>query len=125
MTNNQILFSQITDNLHAYDRLQYAIKLEVDKPGPHFLAGLYQASGELLTERKFLLEAYAGADMVIFRCAKCDPRPFWVTGEQLQDADGWIECEYCGKACERLLSDGTWQNETERQQENLRQYENH
>lgn len=119
--NNQILFSQITDNLYAYQRLQNAIDIEQAKPEPHSM-GLHHASGTLLEERKILMSHYSAADMVIFRC-ECDPRPFWVTTEQLNDADGWIECEWCGKACQRLLSDGTWQSEEQRQQENLRQYE--
>lgn len=122
MNNNEILFSEITDNLHAYQRLQYAIKVELDKPGPHHLAGLYHASGELLQLRRVLLEAYGKSDFVIFRC-QCDPRPFWVTLDQLQDADGWIECEWCGKACERLLITGAWQSEAERQQENVKAYD--
>lgn len=118
MTNSQILFSELTNNLHAYNRLQYAIKLEVDKPGPHFLAGLYQASGDLLTERKFLLEAYTKADFVIFRC-ECIT--FFVPNSILPINP---ICSKCQKSHERLLSNGEWQSEVERQQENLRQLEN-
>lgn len=30
----------------------------------------------------------------------CNPIPFQVTQADIDEADGWIECEYCGEACE-------------------------
>lgn len=119
---NQDLFNRLVSNMAVYNRLQYAIKLEMSKDAPRYVSGLYQASGELVAENKELLREYSQADMVIFKCDPgCDEHPFWVTTEQLKDAEGWVECEYCGKACQRLLSNGEWQSEKERYQENLKQ----
>lgn len=41
---------------------------------------------------------------LLFECIKpdCDDRPFAVTSGQLQDADGWIECDVCGEKCIEL-----------------------
>jgi len=120
MTPNEILFSQITDNLYAYKRLQTAIDAEQAKPGPHFSAGLHHASGTLLEERRFLMAAYSQSDMVIFRCPLHGL--FWLSIDDACHIS--VGCEGdAGYPIERLLADGTWQSEVERQQENLRQYE--
>lgn len=41
---------------------------------------------------------------LIFECIKpeCDNRPFAISSSQLQDADGWIECDVCGEKCIEL-----------------------
>lgn len=75
--------------------------------------------------RQFLAD-YQEADFVIFRCPTvaalgddCDTTPFIVSLDSLQDADGWIACEYCGAACDRLLADGQWQSQQERDRLNM------
>lgn len=42
--------------------------------------------------------------LITLRCpvSDCDPRLFQVSTEQLADADGWIECDVCGGACEEV-----------------------
>lgn len=70
---------------------------------------------------RLLLKDYQAADWMAFRCstADCDTTPFIVSLDSLQDADGWIACEYCGAACDRLLNDGQWQSQQERDKLNM------
>ena len=71
-----------------------------------------------------LLADYAYSDMVIFCCNKLDysNHPFWLDESDLQDDDE-AECEYCGQMCARLLSDGMWQTQAERDQLNQVEYQ--
>lgn len=34
---------------------------------------------------------------VVLHCPECDPRPFLVSQKDLEEAEGVLECEYCGK----------------------------
>lgn len=54
---------------------------------------------------------------IVFHCAKegCNNSPFTVTASKLELADGWIECELCGEACEEITEDDpTWDEAFER-----------
>lgn len=72
------------------------------------------AAGVLLGDLRKLLKEYATADMVIFRCPIHGT--YWLS-------DSRHASVYCKNnpvfPIERLLSDGTWQSEAERNQENL------
>jgi len=74
------------------------------------------AAGVLLGDLRKLLAEYATADFVIFRC-KCDVFELPILYAPPE------KCDTCGKPIERLLADGTWQAETERQIENSKQYQ--
>ena len=118
---NQDLFTRITENLQAYDQLQVVIS----KDTTGHIGGLHWASGDLLVERCELLAWYACSDMVIFRCdtENCDSGLEKVTLDQLKDADDMVMCDYCGQMCARLLSNGKWQSQAERDELNQVEYQ--
>lgn len=72
-----------------------------------------------------ILADYVHSDMIIFRCdiSDCNNHPFWLNIAELEDAENCVECEYCGQLCSRLLADGTWQSQTERDRENQIAYQ--
>ena len=114
---NQDLFTRITENIQAYDQLQDAIAQ--DTTGS--TGGLHWASGDLLAERKELLWFYTCSNMVILRCHCCDDSS-WVTMETLNNIER-IACEFCRVNCDRLLSNGTWQTQAERDALNQVEYQ--
>ena len=76
------------------------------------------AAGVLLGDLRKLLNEYAIADFVIFRCG-CE-----VFELPIKSAPHVKQyCDTCGKDHERLLADGTWQAEEQRQIENSKQYQ--
>ena len=107
---NQDLFTRIASNLQAYDQLQAAIAQ--DTTG--YTGGLHWASGDLLAERRELMAWYAQADMVIFRCTDTGNK-FWINDADLQPLGGWVICPLCDNPCDRLMIDGTWQTQVEKE----------
>ena len=114
---NQDLFTRIIDNFQSYDQLQAAI----DQDTTGSTDGLHWASGDLLAEQKELLWFYTCSNMVILRCHCCDSTS-WVTMETLSNIEQ-IACEFCHVNCDRLLADGTWQTQAERDQLNQVAYQ--
>lgn len=57
----------------------------------------------LLTVTNEALESVSGG-VIWFTCVKegCDSRPFKMTPQELNDAEGVISCEYCGELCHRV-----------------------
>ena len=109
MTNQQ-LFTRIVENLQAYDQLQAAIAQ--DTTG--HTDGLHWASGDLLAERRELMAWYAHTDMVIFRCNECGL--FWLPANLEQHIAHHSPSD-------RLIADGTWQTQAERDQLNQKAYQ--
>ena len=120
---NQDLFTRITENFQAYDQLQATI----DQDTTSYTGGLHWASGDLLTERRELISWYANSNIVIFRCSTedCNNRPFWTTVKDLKDEASFIltSCQICFGPADRLLSDGTWQTQAERDELNQVAYQ--
>ena len=109
MTNQQ-LFARITENFQAYDQLQVAIAQ--DTTG--HTDGLHWASGDLLTEQRELLAWYAQTDMIIFRCNECGL--FWLPTNLKPYMSH-------GLPTDRLMIDGTWQTQAERDALNQVEYQ--
>ena len=109
MTNQQ-LFDNIISNLQSYDQLQAAI----DQDTTGYTGGLSWASGDLLTERRELLAEYAQSDMVIFRCSHCGY--VWLP----TNLEPYMSH---GLPTDRLMIDGTWQTQAERDQLNQKDYQ--
>ena len=63
--------------------------------------------------RKF----YNTNNFILIRCnnLRCEVYRKIVINREIRN-----ECEYCGQMCARLLGDGTWQTQAERDTENMK-----
>ena len=107
---NQDLFTRIASNLQAYDQLQATIDQDITG----HTDGLHWASGDLLTERWELMAEYAQSDMIIFRCNECGL--FWLP----TNLEPYMSH---GLPTDRLMIDGTWQTQAERDELNQVAYQ--
>ena len=107
---NQDLFTRIIENFQSYDQLQTAI----DQDTTGLTGGLHWASGDLLAERQELLAWYAQSDMIIFRCNECGY--IWLP----TNLEPYMSH---GLPTDRLLANGTWQTQDERDELNQVKYQ--